>query len=126
MKKKKLTPKQIKARRDARRKIGTKKEVMSGKREKTKEGLKKTDLMRSKSSNKIVSKRKSAACKEHFNKNIAAWVAACMKAREELCITGFLAVKKGTPFYDKVKELMASGTVKPMLFRKASTRSSLA
>merc|ERR1719433_1860239 len=93
---------------------------MSGKRQKTKEGLKKADLMKSKSANKIVSKKKSAACKDHFNKNIASWVAACRKARQELGITGFVAIKKGTPLYDKAKELVA--TVKPMLLRKGSSK----
>merc|ERR1719330_1774921 len=75
-------------------------------------------------SNKIVTKRKSASCKDHFNKNIATWVAACKKARQELGLTGFVALKKGTPFYDKAKELVPS--VRPLLLRKGSTKTSFA
>lgn len=85
-------------------KVGTTRQVLSGKKEKTKSGLKKDDLMKSKSG-KIVSKRKSASGKKAYEKNVAGWVAACMKARKELGLSGFVAVKKGTAFYDKSREL---------------------
>merc|ERR1719189_858054 len=110
-----MTAKMIKKRRRSRSIIGTKREVLSGKKVKTKKGLKKADLMKSKSANKIVSKKKSAAGKDSFNKNIASWVAACKKAREELGITGFVAIKKNTPLYNKAKELMSSANPAPLL-----------
>merc|ERR1711862_415240 len=49
--------------------------VFLGNKEKTKTGLKKSDLMKSKSTGKIVSKKKSAQGKKAY-KNIAGWSAA--------------------------------------------------
>merc|ERR1719468_1191379 len=106
MKKKLMTVKAKAIARKARSKIGTKAEVLAGKKEKTKNGLKKADLMRSAAKGKIVSKRKSAVSRDAFNKNISGWVAACKKARQELGLTGFVAIKKGSPVYNKAKELM--------------------
>merc|ERR1712151_1013208 len=81
-------------------------QVMNGTKEKTKGGLKKTDLVKSKSTGKAVSKKKSANGTKHY-KNISTWVSAFNQARKELGITGFVAIKKGTPFYKRTKELMS-------------------
>merc|ERR1712124_197185 len=56
--------------------------VFKGTKVKTVGGLKKADLMKSKSG-KIVSKKGSAAGKKRY-KNIAGWVAAVAKARKAL------------------------------------------
>merc|ERR1712217_92922 len=73
--------------------------VWQGKKIKTKKGLKKEDLMKS-SSGKIVSIKKSKQGKD------SKWSKATAKARAIKCYTGFKAIKKGTSFYDKAKELM--------------------
>merc|ERR1712039_518827 len=62
--------------------------VFAGGKEKTKTGLKKTDLMKSKSG-KIVTKSSHAAGKKAY-KNISAWTKAVQQARKALNITGFL------------------------------------
>merc|ERR1712093_649554 len=76
--------------------------VFRGTKVKTQGGLKKTDLMRSKSG-KIVSKKSNAAGKKAF-KNIKGWLGAVQKARKFLKVKGFVAVKKGSPLYQKAKE----------------------
>jgi len=78
--------------------------VWRGTKAKTSKGLKKGDLMKSKDG-KVVSKKKSAQGRQQFGLTLAKWVGACKQARKELGITGFVAIKKGTPFYDKAKEL---------------------
>merc|ERR1712164_87346 len=75
-----------------------KRHAFFGKIDKTASGLKKTDLVKSKTG-KIVSKKKSALGKK------SPWIAAVQKARKELKIKGFAVVKKGTPLYKKAKEL---------------------
>merc|ERR1719277_2303249 len=75
--------------------------VFSGRKEKTYTGLKKSDLIKSKTG-KVVSKKSSAAGKKAY-KNIKAWTEAVQKARKELSIKGFVAIKKGTPFYKVAK-----------------------
>lgn len=65
--------------------------VFSGKKEKTYTGLKKSDLVKSKTG-KIVSKKQSANAKKHFAKRIGAWNKAVMSARKTLSIKGFCAV----------------------------------
>merc|ERR1719161_1160052 len=77
-----------------------KRHAFFGKIDKTVTGLKKTDLVKSKSG-KIVSKKKSLLGKQ------SPWIAAVQKARKELKIKGFAVVKKGTPLYKKAKELYA-------------------
>merc|ERR1719324_401614 len=74
-----------------------KRHAFFGKIDKTASGLKKTDLVESKKG-KIVSKKKSLLGKK------SPWIAAVQKARKELKIKGFAAIKKGTPFYKKAKE----------------------
>jgi len=92
--------------------------VFAGKKTKTKTGLKKSDLMKNKEG-KTVTKKQSALGKRNF-KNVAKWISACKQARDELGITGFAAVKKGTPLYEKAKELYPEA--KPWT-RKASSSS---
>ena len=65
-------------------------------------GLQKTALMTNKNG-KLVSKRGHANGLRRY-KNIRGWVNAVSKARKALGITGFCAVKKGTPLYIKARE----------------------
>merc|ERR1719321_1552915 len=65
--------------------------VFRGTKEKTVGGLKKSDLMKTKSG-RIVSKKASAAGKKRY-KNISGWVAAVSKARKALGVKGFVAIK---------------------------------
>merc|ERR1719487_2279070 len=76
--------------------------VWLGGKEKTSSGLKKSDLMKSKSG-KLVSKKAHAAGKKAY-KNIKGWTAACQKARKELGVKGFVPIKKGSALYKKAKE----------------------
>merc|ERR1712185_505302 len=78
-----------------------KRHAFFGKIDKTASGLKKTDLVQTKTG-KIVSKKRS------LNGKKSPWIAACQKARKELKIKGFAVVKKGTPLYKKAKELYAN------------------
>merc|ERR1719379_3147552 len=73
--------------------------VFRGTKEKTPSGLKKSDLMKSKTG-KIVTKKKHAAGKKAF-KNIQGWTEAVQKARKALGVKGFVAVKKGSALYKK-------------------------
>merc|ERR1712007_153478 len=73
--------------------------VFSGSKSKTATGFVKSDLMKNKRG-KIVTKAQNAAGKKSY-KLISGWTAACKKARAELGLTGFVAIKKGTPFYKK-------------------------
>merc|ERR1712087_757875 len=65
--------------------------------------LKKADLVKSKSG-KIVSKVKSMLAKKRYASSVGKWTKAVQKARKEMGVTGFVAVKKGTPLYRKAKE----------------------
>merc|ERR1719456_2237129 len=85
--------------------IGTKRQVFSGMKRKTKWGMKQSDLMKNKSG-KVVSKKKAAQGKLVFQTNLSKWVTACSKARRELGLVGFVPIKKGSAFYSKVKELL--------------------
>merc|ERR1711934_1026027 len=75
--------------------------AFAGKISKTASGLSKSDLVKSKSG-KIVSKKRSLNAKR--SNNLGPWTAAVKKARKALNIKGFVALKKGTPFYKKAKE----------------------
>ena len=77
--------------------------VFSGSKAKTSTGLTQGDLTRNKNG-KIVSKKKSALGKKIFSQ-IKGWVVAVQKARKALGLKGFVAIKKGTPLYNKAKEL---------------------
>merc|ERR1711937_598719 len=71
--------------------------VFRGSKAKTVGGMTAKDLTKNKFG-KIVSKKRSA-----FGKK-SPWIQAVAKARKALKITGFAAVKKGTPLYAKAKE----------------------
>ena len=78
--------------------------VFRGSKEKTSTGLKKADLMKTKTG-KIVTKKQHAAGNEKGYENIKGWISAVQKARKALGVNGFQAVKKGSPLYDKVREI---------------------
>merc|ERR1719310_57536 len=73
--------------------------VWKGKFERTAGGLTKSHLRKSKSG-KIVSINMQKRGEASFGK-IKGWVDAFMKARAELGLKGFVAIKKGTPLYEK-------------------------
>merc|ERR1719490_699751 len=75
--------------------------VFAGGKEKTATGLKKSDLIKSKKG-KIVSKKSSAAGKKAYAR-IKGWTIAVQKAKKELGLKGFIAIKKGTPVYRAAK-----------------------
>merc|ERR1719456_2151251 len=75
-----------------------KRHAFFGKIDKTRTGLKKSDLVRNKSG-RVVSKKQSQRAKA------SPWLAAVKQARSALKIKGFCAIKKGTPLYKKAKEL---------------------
>merc|ERR1712232_477868 len=75
--------------------------VFLGAKEKTYTGLKKSDLVKAKSG-KIATKKQVAVGKKSF-KYIKKWVECVKSVRSEMKITGFKAIKKGTPFYKAVK-----------------------
>merc|ERR1712005_56892 len=71
--------------------------VLRGSKEKTVGGLTAKDLIKNKYG-KVVSKKSSSRAKK------SPWIQAIAKARKALKITGFVAIKKGTPLYAKAKE----------------------
>merc|ERR1712196_56425 len=71
--------------------------AMKAMKKKSVGGLTAKDLTKNKFG-KIVSKKRSAFAKK------SPWIQAVAKARKALKITGFAAVKKGTPLYAKAKE----------------------
>merc|ERR1711964_735485 len=71
--------------------------VLRGTKEKTVGGMTAKDLTKNKYG-KVVSKKRSAFAKK------SPWIQAISKARKALKITGFSAIKKGTPLYAKAKE----------------------
>merc|ERR1712166_160076 len=76
--------------------------VFRGTKAKTTGGLTKNDLVKNKRG-KIVSKKLLANGKKAYS-NIKSWTVAVQKARKALGLKGFVAIKKGTPFYKKAKE----------------------
>merc|ERR1719198_2065797 len=75
--------------------------VFHGNKEKTLSGLTASDLIKNKAG-RIVSKKKSALAKK--NGFLKPWNTAVKKARATLKLTGFVAIKKGTPLYEKARE----------------------
>merc|ERR1719246_200478 len=79
--------------------------VFKGNKEKTKTGLTKAMLVKSKSG-KIVTKKSSAAGKKAY-KNIQGWTKAVQQAKKALGVTGFLIVggktAAGKALYAKAK-----------------------
>merc|ERR1712118_434227 len=71
--------------------------VFRGSKAKTVGGMTAKDLLKNKYG-KVVSKKRSAFAKK------STWIQAVTKARKALKITGFAAIKKGTPLYAKAKE----------------------
>merc|ERR1719473_1284721 len=79
--------------------------VFRGTKVKTSGGLKKADIMKNKAG-KLVSKKSSAASKKNYKGSGAQkWVEACKAARKALGLKGFVAIKKGSPLYNKAKSL---------------------
>merc|ERR1719350_129335 len=78
-----------------------KRRVFDGAMDKTSSKLTKGDLIKNKHG-KVVSK------KMHSRGQKNPWMVAVIAARKALKIQGLCMVKKGTPLYDKAKELMAS------------------
>ena len=98
---------------------GTKRQVWSGTRQKTvASGHTKALLMKNKSG-KIVTKKSHAAGVRAY-KNIRGWTQAVSKARKALGITGFCAVKKGTPLYIKAREFYCVQIAENVLEMSAS------
>merc|ERR1719213_921510 len=79
--------------------------VFRGGKEFTSGWLTKSDLIKNKAG-KIVSKKASAHGKKAF-KHIKGWLVAVQKARKELGLKCFVAVKKGSEIYKKAKEFYA-------------------
>ena len=83
--------------------VGNKRQVWNGTRERTIGGLTKNDLMKSKSG-KIVSKKQALRAKGNMKKNgLGKWMAAVKQVRKEMGLKGFVAIKKGTPYYKRVR-----------------------
>merc|ERR1719384_794800 len=83
--------------------VGSMRRVWSGTADRTGGGLRKKDLVMNKNG-KIVSKKQSAQAKKKYKSSgLGKWTAAVQKAREEMGVTGFMAVKKGTPLYKLAK-----------------------
>merc|ERR1719389_1081147 len=80
--------------------------VFAGTKEKTYTGLKKSDLVKSKTG-KVVSKKASAAGKKAYA-NIKAWTVAVQKARKNLGLKGFVAIKKGSALYKAAKDIYSA------------------
>merc|ERR1719420_1051667 len=77
--------------------------VFRGGKEKTYTGMTKSDLVKNKTG-RIVSKKASAAAKKRFSTTIKGWLDAVQKARKELGVKGFVAIKKGSALYKKAQE----------------------
>merc|ERR1711988_611725 len=103
----KMAAKKMAAKKKTVSKVGKKFLVFRGSKAKTVGGLTKADLVKSKTG-KIVSKKASLRAKKAFaGSALAKWVKATQAARKQLKITGFVAIKKGTPVYNLAKKLMA-------------------
>merc|ERR1712098_553798 len=97
--KKKPTKKRRKAKKKPVSKRVARSRVWRGKAGKSKGGLSKASFTKNKHG-KIVSKKRSEIARKRLGK----WVAACMKARKELKLKGFVACKKGTAYYKAAKK----------------------
>merc|ERR1712025_596042 len=76
--------------------------VFRGSKVKTTGGLTKSDLVKNKYGG-IVSKKQQAKGKALYAKYASKWISAVQKARKALGLKGFVAIKKGSPLYTKVK-----------------------
>merc|ERR1719181_2097365 len=98
-KKKKETKKRVSQR-------GSRGQVWRGTRTKVKTtGQTKKDLMKNAKSGKIVSKKAFEAGQRAYKRNgLKKWTDAFQKARNELGVKGFKAVKKGTDLYNLTRK----------------------
>ena len=82
--------------------IGSRAQVLNGTAHHTTGGLVKKDLKKNPKTGEIVSKAKSVAEKKN------PWIVAVAKAKKELKIKkgDFVLFEKGSPLYEKAKELM--------------------
>ena len=90
---------------------GSRRQVWNGSRHHTNSGHNKAHLMKNRNG-KVVTKKSHAAGRRAY-KNIRGWTQAVSKARKALGITGFCAVKKGTPLYKKAREFYCAATGRP-------------
>merc|ERR1711994_287803 len=82
---------------------GTMRQVFAGRKMYTSGGLTKANLMMN-ARGKVVSKKAHSQGKSRFKKSgLGKWVSAMQKARAELGLTGFVACKKGTEYYNLAK-----------------------
>lgn len=80
-------------------------QVWNGTKMYTKGGLVKKDLMINKRG-RVVSKKAASQAKKKFRSGgLGKWCKAVNQARKELGIEGFMVIKKGTPYYNRAKEL---------------------
>merc|ERR1719338_62097 len=82
---------------------GSMRKVWNGSAMYTKGGLMKKDLCVNKRG-KVVSRKQLAAGKRAI-KGLSGWLKATMMARKQLGLTGFVACKKGTQYYQLAKKL---------------------
>ena len=87
-------------------KVGKKWQVFNGSRERTVGGLTKKDLMVNKAG-KVVSKKQAGLAKGRLKKKsgLGKWIAAVKQVRKEMGLQGFVAIKKGTPYYAAVRKI---------------------
>merc|ERR1712241_1076054 len=87
--------------------IGARASVLKGKKERTKTGLKKEDLMKNKNG-KVVTKKSNAAGKKAY-KNVEKFAKAVKAARKALKITGFVPIggktERGQALLKKTRSL---------------------
>jgi len=83
---------------------GSARQVWNGTKLYTSGGLMKKDLIKNKQG-LIVSKKKSKLGQGYWNKGLKKWCSAVEQARKEMGIEGFIAIKKGTPYYKKAKTI---------------------
>jgi len=72
-------------------KVGSKRQVFSGSKVRSKGGLQKGDLVKSKTG-KVVSKKQSAHGKKIYAKYLAKWNGAVQKARKQQGVKGFCPI----------------------------------
>merc|ERR1719191_1412495 len=76
--------------------------VFRGTKAKTVGGLTKSDLVKNKRG-LIVSKKRQAKGKALYSKFAKKWISSVQQARKALGLKGFVAIKKGSPLYNKAK-----------------------
>jgi len=79
-------------------------QVWNGTKLYTSGGLMKKDLVKNKQG-LIVSKKRNKLGQKKWSKGLKKWCAAVEQARKEMGIEGFMAIKKGTPYYKKARAI---------------------